>query len=139
MKKFYLGMNRNSKSRSEDGHGAIVAVRVMRALEKATGAVCTARWPWSEHENIGLTCLFDIARADFVILAPLNDTARGTHVEMGAALALDKPTYLYPSSHRDPTHFDRLCLPLPETWRQAIEIALALVDFARQHEPEATE
>ena len=89
--KFYLGMNYN-------GGGIQVAKKLIPELEARTGHQCTSRWVWSEaHESaefrltIATTDLADIARANYVILAPLTGTARGCHVEMGLAPILRQP------------------------------------------------
>ena len=132
MKRFYLGMNYN-------GGGIEVAKRLIPELEGLTGHQCTSRWVWSEaHESkefrltIASTDVSDIARADYVILAPLTGTARGCHVEMGLAIGLDKPCYLYRPEQFDGTGFDSLCLPWKVDWRVAIE--KLLIDFKVQKE-----
>ena len=121
MKRFYLGMNYN-------GGGIEIAKRLIPELEKLTGHQCTSRWVWSEaHEGhefrktIAVTDVQDVARADYVLLAPLTGTARGCHVEMGLALAGDKPCYLYRPKELDGTGFDSVCLPWKLEWIGAIE------------------
>src|SRR5437870_7533236 len=123
--KFYLGMNCN-------GGGIKVAKLLAPELEKLTGDQCTSRWMHSEaHEKrefrltIASTDLSDISRADYVILAPLTETSRGCHVEMGLAIGLDKPVYLYRPDGIDGTGFDSLCLPWRVEWIVAIKNILA--------------
>ena len=98
---FYFGSNFNLNGEPR----VDVARALIRVLEDLTGWRCTSRWPWSPHhggqtfgstrEIMALTDLTDLRAADYVILLPLNGTARGCHVELGAALAWDKPTYLW--------------------------------------------
>lgn len=121
MKRFYLGMNFN-------GGGIEIAKQLMPQLEIITKHQCTSRWIWSEaHESqeyrrtIAVTDLADIARSDYVILAPLTNTARGCHVELGLALALDKPVYLYRPKNQDGVGFDVLCNKWEDSWIKAIE------------------
>lgn len=121
MRLFYLGMNYN-------GGGIEIAKKLIPELERLTGHQCTSRWAWSEaHEGkeyritIAATDLADIARSDYVLLAPLTGTARGCHVEMGLAIALDKPTYLYRPQEHDGVGFDALCKPWESPWIAAIE------------------
>ena len=130
---FYLGMPiNNGKVGSRDGEGLLRARRVRDALELLTGDSCTSRWidhPFQNQDaylkTVAVTDICDVAMADYVIVLPLTTTCRGTHVEMGLALAWGKPTYLYVPSGRDPMAFDELCLKLPEPWRFVIEEALA--------------
>lgn len=131
MNRFYLGMNYN-------GGGIQVAKKLIPELEKLTGHQCTSRWVWSEaHESkdfrltIGCTDLSDIARADYVILAPLTETSRGAHVEMGLAIGLDKPVYLYRPDHIDGTGFDSLCLKWKTEWIVALEKLLIEAKYAK--------
>lgn len=130
---FYLGTNINAPGKPL--HGVSTAERMAKALEAATGARCTSRWIWAVHHHrlegagnmgtiLAATDLIDVARADFVVIAPLTGTSRGAHVELGFALALDKPTFLYSPPDRDPTAFDSLGVPLPEPWRKALEAAI---------------
>lgn len=121
---FYLGMNYHAK-------GAPIARLLIPKLEAATGDRCTARWPYSPSHrlqgiraSIALTDVQDVARSDYVILAPLTMTARGCHVEMGLAFGLDKPCYLYRPDGVEGTAFDALCLPMPGGWRVLIEEAI---------------
>lgn len=124
-RKFYPGMNYN-------GGGIQIAKRLIPKLEEATGCQCTSRWVWSEaHEHkdfrltIAATDLSDIARADFLIVAPLTGTSRGVHVEIGLGIALDKPVFLYRPKEFDGTGFDSLCLPWRKDWVDALERILA--------------
>ena len=119
--RFYLGMNYN-------GGGISVAKRLIPELVKLTGHECTSRWVWSEaHEGkeylltIAATDLVDIACSDYVLLAPLTGTARGCHVEMGLALGLDKPVYLYRPRDVEGVGFDSLCLQWKFEWKEALE------------------
>lgn len=121
MNRFYLGMNYN-------GGGIQIAKQLAPELERLTGHQCTSRWIWSEaHESkdfrltIATTDLADIARADYVILAPLTETSRGCHVELGLALGLDKPVYLYRPDGIDGTGFDSLCKRWPLDWGVALK------------------
>lgn len=111
-----------------NGGGIQTAKKLIPELEKMTGHQCTSRWVWSEaHEShefimtIGVTDIIDVSRADYVLLAPLTGTARGCHVEMGLALGLDKPTYLYRPKGADSVGFDGLCKPWKPEWIDAIE------------------
>jgi nucleoside 2-deoxyribosyltransferase len=108
--------------------GIDLAKKLAPELEKLTGDNCTSRWHHSEaHEKaefrrtIATTDLADIARAHYVILAPLSKTARGLHVEMGLALGLDKPVYLYRPDSVDGVGFDALCMPWKPEWIKALE------------------
>ena len=119
--KFYLGMNYN-------GGGIQIAKQLAPEIEKLTLDECTSRWIHSEtHEKKGFrltiasTDLADIARSDYVLLAPLTQTSRGCHVEMGLAIGLDKPVYLYRPSDIDGTGFDSLCLPWKPEWIDALK------------------
>lgn len=123
---FYYGSNFNLGGTPR----VDVARAVIATLERVTGWKCTSRWPWSPHhggqsfgstrEIMALTDLTDIARADNVILLPLNGTARGCHVEMGAALAWDKPTYLWRPNGEEGTSFDSICVEFPQEWKIAV-------------------
>jgi nucleoside 2-deoxyribosyltransferase len=111
-----------------NGGGIELAKKLIPELERLTGHQCTSRWVWSEaHEGhefrktIAVTDIQDVARADYVILAPLTGTARGCHVEMGLALAGDKPCYLYRPKEFDGTGFDSVCLPWKPEWIAALE------------------
>lgn len=134
--KFYLGMNYN-------GGGIQVAKKLIPRLEELTGDQCTSRWVWSEaHERrdfrltIASTDLADIARADYVVLAPLTETSRGCHVEMGLAIGLDKPTYLYRPTRMDGVGFDVLCKPWKPEWIAAIEQLTITMEAGRSSEGE---
>lgn len=135
-KHFYLGMNYN-------GGGIEIAKRLIPELEKLTGDTCTSRWVFSEaHEHhefrltIAATDLSDIARSDYLILAPLTKTARGCHVEMGLGLGLDKPVYLYRPDSIDGVGFDSLCLPWKDEWRAAIQFIVRREEEERETERE---
>ena len=137
--RFYLGMNYN-------GGGIQVAKKLIPELEARTGHQCTSRWVWSEaHESaefrltIATTDLADIARANYVILAPLTGTARGCHVEMGLALGLDKPVYLYRPKGMDGVGFDSLCKKWPPEWIAALEFILNEAQATAQKSPERSE
>lgn len=125
-KHFYVGMNYH------DG-GAAIARSLIKRLEQETGDRCTSRWPYSKSHvlqgiraSIALTDMLDLAQADYVILVPLTGTARGVHVEMGAAYGLDKPVYLFRPDGLEGTAFDAFCLPMPTPWLNAIETEMAL-------------
>lgn len=125
MKHFYLGMNYNNG-------GLEIAKRLIPELERLTGHHCTSRWVWSKvpvsdefRLTIATTDLADIARADYVVLAPLTGTARGCHVEMGLAIGLDKPVYLYRPDSVDGVEFDVLCKAWPQAWVEAIQRILS--------------
>lgn len=126
---FYFGSNFNLNGSPR----LDVAVGLIRALEEVTGWDCTSRWPTAGHhlgQVIGstrsimaVTDLTDLRIADVVLLVPLNGTARGAHVEMGAAFAWDKPTYLYrpfAKDRKDGTAFDALCTEFQDAWKQAV-------------------
>ena len=127
---FYFGSNFNLNGEPR----VDVARALIRVLEDLTGWRCTSRWPWSPHhggqtfgstrEIMALTDLTDLRAADYVILLPLNGTARGCHVELGAALAWDKPTYLWRPFGQDGTSFDSLCVGFPVEWKAAVGDAL---------------
>jgi hypothetical protein len=121
MRKFYLGMNYNNG-------GIEIAKKLIPELEKLTQCQCTSRWVFSEaHERqefrktISITDIADIARSDFVLLCPLSKTARGCHVEMGLALGLDKPIYLYRPKEIEGVGFDILCLEWKLEWKLKLE------------------
>lgn len=125
-KRFYLGMNYNLPGRP--GAGAALARDLIRGLEAITRCRCTSSWPFEEPHSwpgfgrsAAVQDLVDLSLADFMIAVPLTGTSRGTHVEIGAALALGKPVYLYATDGRDPTGFDSLCYELPPGWRSVIE------------------
>ena len=120
-RKFYLGMNYN-------GGGIELAKKLAPQLEILTGDQCTSRWHHSEaHEHkefrktISYTDIADVARADYVIIAALTGTSRGAHFEMGLAVGLDKPVYLYRPEGIDGTAFDECTLPWKTEWIVAIE------------------
>jgi len=111
-----------------NGGGIEVAKRLIPEIELLTGHQCTSRWVWSEaHESrefrltIAATDIIDIARSDYVLLAPLTGTARGMHFEMGLAVGVDKPVYLYRPKEFDGTGFDSVCLPWKVEWISALE------------------
>jgi len=119
-----------------DGRPRTDAARsLIRALENETGWTCTSRWIRSGHhlgQAVGstraimaVTDLTDLRAADVVLIVPLNGTARGAHVEMGAAFAWDKPTYLYRPRVKEGTAFDALCTDFPESWKKAVDAVLA--------------
>lgn len=106
-----------------NGGGIEIAKMLAPELEALTGDQCTSRWHHSEahkHREFRLTIastdLSDIARADYVILGPLTGTARGVHVELGLAIGLDKPVYLYRPAGIEGTGFDSLCIPWRDEW-----------------------
>ena len=112
--------------------GIQIAKRLKPELEKLTGDECVSRWIFSEahesqefHLTIAATDLADIARSDYVILAPLSGTSRGVHVEMGLAIALDKPCYLFRPEAYEGVGFDVLCLPWKLEWREALDKILS--------------
>lgn len=119
--KFYLAM-------SYSNGGIDVAKRLAPELEKMTGDKCTSRWHHSEaHEHhefrrtIACTDVADVAQADYVIAAPLNKASKGTHVEIGLALGLDKPVYLFRPKENDGCGFDTLCNEWKPEWIQALK------------------
>lgn len=128
---FYFGssFNVDGKPRTD------IARALIRALENETGWACTSRWVRSGHHLgqivgstraiMAVTDLSDLRAADVVLLVPLNGTARGAHVEMGAAFAWDKPTYLYRPRVKDGTAFDALCTDFPESWRKLVDAVLS--------------
>lgn len=136
LKSFYLAMNFNfapgkKGDRVSDGGGARLAVRLKSELERTTGMFCTSRWMLHPHHGkdgygriVALTDLMDVARADCLIAIPLTRTARGTHLEIGAAIGLDKPVYLVAPKDRSPTAFDSICLDTPYDWVKAIQKVL---------------
>jgi len=127
---FYLGTNYNI----DGGPRIDVAKALIAVLEKVTGWRCTSRWPWSAHHGgqaigstraiMAATDLSDIRGADAVLIIPLNGTARGAHVEMGAAFAWDKPTYLHRPFGGEGTAFDALCTEFPSEWKEAVASVL---------------
>ena len=108
--------------------GIQIAKKLAPELEKLTSDRCTSRWHHSEahkhimfRKTIVCTDVADIARADYVIIAPLTKTSRGSHVEMGLALGLDKPVYLYRPDGIDGTGFDALCNDWKPEWVEALK------------------
>jgi nucleoside 2-deoxyribosyltransferase len=125
--KFYLAMNYSNG-------GIQTAKKLAPELEKLTGDQCTSRWHHSEaHEHhefrktIACTDVSDVARADYVIVAPLTETSRGSHVEMGLALGLDKPVYLYRPEGMSGTGFDSLCNDWKPEWVQALKNVIEII------------
>lgn len=125
MGKFYLGMNYN-------GGGIEIARQLAPMLELMTGDKCVSRWFHSEAHKHGefrrtIACsdVADIAQSDYVVLAPLSRTSRGTHVEMGLALGLDKPVYLYRPDGIDGVGFDALCIPWRPDWIAVLDELIA--------------
>jgi nucleoside 2-deoxyribosyltransferase len=123
---FYLASSFHLPS-AQNG-GQTLARALVLALEKVTGDRCTSRWIFVAYHSEGwfakqaaVADMIDLARADYVIVVPQTKTSRGTHVEMGLALALDKPTYLWRPPGIEGVAFDQLCLELPEEWRATIE------------------
>lgn len=130
--KFYLGMNYNN-------NGIQIAKEFAQYIENTTGDKCISRWHNSKahqsqenHLTIALTDALDIAQADYVILCPLTPTSRGTHVEQGLALALDKPTYLYRPPHIEGTAFDSLCKPLTKMQIVQLNMIISMVNQDNQ-------
>jgi len=130
--KFYLAMNYS------DG-GIEIAKKLAPELEKLTGDQCTSRWHHSEaHEppefrkTVACTDVADIARADYVIIAPLTKTSRGSHVEMGLALGLDKPVYLYRPDGIKGTGFDALCNDWKPEWVNVLKEIIVKVEVAEK-------
>jgi nucleoside 2-deoxyribosyltransferase len=112
--------------------GIKVAKKLAPKLELLTGDQCTSRWHHSEeHEykefrkTIACTDVSDVARADYVICCPLTETSRGSHVEMGLGLGLDKPVYLYRPEGMDGTGFDSLCNEWKPEWIKALQETIA--------------
>jgi len=128
---FYFGSSFNVDGRPRTD----IARALIRALENETGWACTSRWVRSGHhlgqtvgstrEIMSVTDLTDLRAADVVLIVPLNGTARGAHVEMGASFAWDKPTYLYRPRVKEGTAFDALCTDFPESWKKAVDAVLA--------------
>jgi len=128
---FYFGSAYNLPN--EPGGGARKARSIINLLERITDWHCTSRWPWSPFHGVGeirtnvgptpltiaTTDLVDIGRADVVILLANTGTCRGMHVELGVALALDKPVFLH--RHGEGTAFDSLTKPWEKVWEVSLE------------------
>lgn len=116
-----------------DKGGADVAATVIKQIEAATGWKCTSHWPFDfRHgeawfaKKAAETDLQDIRDADILIFAPTTGTSRGTHVELGFALALGKKVYGWRPKGIEGTAFDTQCEPLP--WHLADLIATTLAN-----------
>lgn len=114
------------------GEGAAVAGRIIKAICEATGWECTSHWPfdWKHGETFyakqaAETDLADIRAADMLIFAPTTTTSRGTHVELGYALALGKQIYGWRPAGIEGTAFDSQVTALPPEIAQFIERELA--------------
>ncbi|HEV2316233.1 MAG TPA: nucleoside 2-deoxyribosyltransferase [Thermoplasmata archaeon] len=93
--------------------GADLAKKIETEIALATGWEPTAHWhtdfrhgeTWYAGQAAA-TDLEDIRRADILIFAPLTETSRGTHVELGFALALGKRVLGWRPEHIEGTAFD---------------------------------
>lgn len=128
--KFYMAASFNLPNNPNGG--AILARTVARKIEELSKAHCVSRWFYhlylenSSFYTAAVADIIDISSADFVVVLPLTKTSRGTHVELGIALALAKPVYLYSPPDRSPTSFDMLCQTMPKEWRDAIDAILEI-------------
>lgn len=117
--------------------GADFAVKAIALVEELTGDKCTAHWPTDQRhgekwyaKQAAVVDLADVARADYLIFAPLTGTSRGTHVELGYAMALGKPVYGWRPDGIEGTAFDALVTPLK--WNVADAIAVEFGLFTRK-------
>ena len=133
---FYLATSFDLPDEPEGGlrRGRLIAA----ALTELLDARCTSRWLHSYvhllhgfGRTAALTDVVDVAQADVLVAVPQSPTSRGTHVEIGMALALDKPVFLYRVRGRDPTAFDHLCLEPTAPMRRVIAAALRKGDAER--------
>ncbi len=100
--------------------GADVAKKAEARIAAITGWEPTAHWhtdfrhgeTWYA-EIAASTDLADIRRADVLIFAPLTGTSRGTHVELGYALALGKRVIGWRPGKIEGTAFDTQVEPVP--------------------------
>lgn len=113
-----------------DNGGAAFAERVIPLIEAATGDRCTSKWPFDFRHGqtwfarqAAETDLEGIREADYVIFAPTTRTARGTHVELGYALALGKPVYGWRPDGIEGTAFDSFVPPVDARVRAVLEAA----------------
>lgn len=112
----------------KSGGGAALVAKLIGKIEKATGWKCTSHWPfdWKHGETwfaqkAAETDLKDIRSSDILIFAPTTGTSRGTHVELGYALALGKPIYGWRPKGIEGTAFDSQVLPIPRVIAEIIE------------------
>lgn len=121
------------------GGGAEVARLAIPWLEDFYGAKCTSKWPFDfAHgepwyaKQAAETDVQSVKDADFVLFLPLTKTSRGTHVEMGMAIALGKPVYGQRFAEGDDgTAFDALGEGLPP--RAEAIVLEALAEVRRNH------
>lgn len=116
----------------KENGGADLAARVIREIEEATGWQCTSHWPFDFRHGetwyadvAAQTDLADIRASDILIFAPTTGTSRGTHVELGYALALGKSVIGWRPAGIDGTAFDTQVTPVPEVIAKILERALA--------------
>lgn len=126
--------------------GADVAKKAEAKIAGITGWEPTAHWhtdfrhgeTWYA-EVAAETDLADIRRSDIVIFAPTTATSRGTHVELGFALALGKKVYGWRPRGIEGTAFDTQFETVPDSIADALEDALAnhLVEDRERAEDDA--
>lgn len=117
------------------GGGALVAERAIPRIEAATGWKCTSKWPFDfRHgepwyaKQAAETDFQSVKDADAVLFLPLTKTSRGTHVELGMAIALGKTRYGWRFEPTDDgTAFDAFCERLPHNICQIVEEEVARV------------
>lgn len=117
--------------------GADVAKKAEAKISAITGWEPTAHWHTDFRHGetwyarvAAETDLADIRRADVVIFAPTTRTSRGTHVELGFALALGKKVYGWRPRGIEGTAFDTQFEPVPGSIADALEDALSNHRFA---------
>ena len=128
---FYLASSMNLPGAPRGGGALPIAHKLVHAIEQATGDRCVSRWMYHKQQNqdpyldlMAVVNLVDIAQADYVVVVPLTPTSRGVHVEMGMALSMGKPTYIYRPPGLDSLAFDGLCMPPPLSILSAIQTVL---------------
>lgn len=128
---FYLASSINTPDNPRGGGSLATAQRLAYFIEGVTGDRCIARWPFHKLQNqdhflplMAVVNLEDIAQADYVVVVPLTSSSRGCHVELGMALAMGKPTYLYRPPGQDEVAFDQLCMKPPADMLKAIKEVL---------------
>lgn len=119
MTRFYFASAYHLPGRPNGGSDPAAAV--IRDIEQATGWECTSHWPADFRHGetwyarvAAETDLADIRAADVLIFAPTTPTSRGTHVELGYALAFGKRILGWRPPGVEGTAFDTLVEPLPE-------------------------
>lgn len=108
--------------------GADLAANIIRAIVDEIGWVSTAHWPFDFRHGetwyakvAAETDLADIDSASVVLFVPTTATSRGTHVELGYALAREKIVYGWRPDGIEGTAFDTQTQPLPTPIRRIIE------------------